>query len=147
MTPAPRAPGAFLQTASHLPGGRPDAELQPCRFAGAQRRSGRWPFTPNAFIHMNAMGGSLLVMHYVEMGQAPTYNRHPDADSPEELEVRPQTVKLQHAARPQRKDIRQPGALGGIQATGNSNAISRSASMATLMRRGGGRCGRETMVV
>jgi isoquinoline 1-oxidoreductase subunit beta len=91
-----------------LPFGSGDAEA-----AGAQG------FAPNAFIRIGRDGGIVLTMPYVEMGQG-TYTSIPMLIA-EELEVDLKQVRLEHAP-PNEKLYGNP-LLGGIQATGNSNAI------------------------
>src|ERR1700751_2276404 len=77
------------------------------------------PFTPNAFIRIGSDGQIVLTMPYVEMGQG-TYTSIPMLIA-EELEVDLKQVRLEHAP-PNEKLYGNP-LLGGIQATGNSNAI------------------------
>jgi len=79
-------------------------------------------FTPNAFIRIGADGQIVLTMPYVEMGQG-TYTSIPMLIA-EELEVDLKQVRLEHAP-PNEKLYGNP-LLGGIQATGNSNAIRAS---------------------
>jgi isoquinoline 1-oxidoreductase subunit beta len=76
-------------------------------------------FTPNAFIRIGRDGQLVLTMPYVEMGQG-TYTAIPMLIA-EELEVDLPQVRLEHAP-PNEKLYGNP-LLGGIQATGNSNAI------------------------
>src|SRR5690349_1303062 len=76
-------------------------------------------FTPNAFISIGNEGQVVLTMPYVEMGQG-TYTSIPMLIA-EELEVNLKQVRLEHAP-PNEKLYGNP-LLGGIQATGNSNAI------------------------
>ena len=76
-------------------------------------------FTPNAFIRIATDGLVTLTMPYVEMGQG-TYTSISMLIA-EELEVVLSLVRLEHAP-PNEKLYGNP-ALGGIQATGNSNAI------------------------
>jgi isoquinoline 1-oxidoreductase beta subunit len=76
-------------------------------------------FTPNAFIRIGRDGQLVLTMPYVEMGQG-TYTAIPILIA-EELEVDLPQVRLEHAP-PNEKLYGNP-LLGGIQATGNSNAI------------------------
>jgi isoquinoline 1-oxidoreductase beta subunit len=82
----------------------------------------RAPFTPNAFIRIGADGQIVLTMPYVEMGQG-TYTSIPMLIA-EELEVDLKQVHVEHAP-PNEKLYGNP-LLGGIQATGNSNAIRAS---------------------
>src|SRR5437773_5913299 len=79
-------------------------------------------FTPNAFIRIGSDGQVVLIMPYVEMGQG-TYTSIPMLIA-EELEVDLKQVRLEHAP-PDEKLYGNP-LLGGIQATGNSNAIRAS---------------------
>jgi isoquinoline 1-oxidoreductase beta subunit len=76
-------------------------------------------FTPNAFIRIGGDGQIVLTMPYVEMGQG-TYTSIPMLIA-EELEVDLKQVRLEHAP-PNEKLYGNP-LIGGIQATGNSNAI------------------------
>ena len=80
------------------------------------------PFTPNAFVRIGSDGQVVLTMPYVEMGQG-TYTSIPMLIA-EELEVDLKQVRLEHAP-PNEKLYGNP-LLGGIQATGNSNAIRAS---------------------
>src|SRR5712692_3016778 len=82
----------------------------------------RATFTPNAFVRIGADGQIVLTMPYVEMGQG-TYTSIPMLIA-EELEVDLKQVRLEHAP-PNEKLYANP-LLGGIQATGNSNAIRAS---------------------
>jgi len=79
-------------------------------------------FTPNAFIRIQGDGQIVLTMPYVEMGQG-TYTSIPMLIA-EELGVDLTQVRLEHAP-PNEKRYGNP-LLGGIQATGNSNAIRAS---------------------
>jgi isoquinoline 1-oxidoreductase beta subunit len=76
-------------------------------------------FSPNAFIRIEGDGQVILTMPYVEMGQG-TYTSIPMLIA-EELEVDLTQVRLEHAP-PDEKLYGNP-LLGGLQATGNSNAI------------------------
>jgi isoquinoline 1-oxidoreductase beta subunit len=76
-------------------------------------------FAPNAFIRIGGDGQIVLTMPYVEMGQG-TYTSIPMLIA-EELEADLKQVRLEHAP-PNEKLYGNP-LLGGIQATGNSNAI------------------------
>src|SRR5437870_12011679 len=87
--------------------------------AGAAEKVAGEPFTPNAFIRIDPKGQVTLIMPYVEMGQG-TYTSIPMLIA-EELEVDLKQVRLEHAP-PNEKLYANP-LLGGIQATGNSNAI------------------------
>jgi isoquinoline 1-oxidoreductase subunit beta len=79
-------------------------------------------FAPNAFIRIDTDGQIVLTMPYVEMGQG-TYTSIPMLIA-EELEVDLKDVQLEHAP-PNEKLYGNP-LLGGIQATGNSNAVRAS---------------------
>src|SRR5437870_62824 len=79
-------------------------------------------FTPNAFIRIGADGQIILTMPYVEMGQG-TYTSIPMLIA-EELEVDLKQVQVEHAP-PNEKLYGNP-LLGGIQVTGNSNAVRAS---------------------
>jgi isoquinoline 1-oxidoreductase beta subunit len=79
-------------------------------------------FAPNAFIRIEGDGGIVLTMPYVEMGQG-TYTSISMLIA-EELEVDMKQVRLEPAP-PNEKLYGNP-LLGGIQATGNSNAIRAS---------------------
>ena len=79
-------------------------------------------FAPNAFIRVGGDAQIVLTMPYVEMGQG-TYTSIPMMIA-EELEVDLKQVRLEHAP-PNEKLYGNP-LLGGIQATGNSNAIRAS---------------------
>ena len=76
-------------------------------------------FAPNAFVRIGGDGQIVLTMPYVEMGQG-TYTSIPMLIA-EELEVDLSQVRLEHAP-PNEKLYGNP-LLGGIQATGNSNAV------------------------
>src|SRR5258707_8862658 len=79
-------------------------------------------FAPNAFIRIATDGQVTLTMPYVEMGQG-TYTSIPMLIA-EELEVDLSQVRLEHAP-PDEKRYGNP-LLGGLQATGNSNAVRAS---------------------
>ncbi len=79
-------------------------------------------FSPNAFIRIEKDGQIILTMPYVEMGQG-TYTSIPMLIA-EELEVDLTEVRLEHAP-PNEKLYGNP-LLGGVQATGNSNAVRAS---------------------
>jgi isoquinoline 1-oxidoreductase beta subunit len=79
-------------------------------------------FAPNAFIRIGSDGQIVLTLPYVEMGQG-TYTSIPMLIA-EELEVDLNRVRLDHAP-PNEKLYGNP-LLGGIQATGNSNAVRAS---------------------
>src|SRR5258706_1306678 len=80
------------------------------------------PFAPNAFIRIGSDGLVGMTMPYVEMGQG-TFTSIPMLIA-EELEVELKQVRLEHAP-PNEKLYGNP-LLGGIQATGNSNAVRAS---------------------
>jgi isoquinoline 1-oxidoreductase beta subunit len=91
-------------------------------FAGgeaAAEAAGAEAFAPNAFIRIGSDGQVVLTMPYVEMGQG-TYTSIPMLIA-EELEVDLNQVRLEHAP-PNEKLYGNP-LLGGLQATGNSNAV------------------------
>jgi len=79
-------------------------------------------FAPNAFIRIQGDGQIVLTMPYVEMGQG-TYTSIPMLIA-EELEVDLKQVRPEHAP-PNEKLYGNP-LLGGVQATGNSNAVRAS---------------------
>src|SRR6266581_319541 len=111
----------FLQAAAAASGGLM-LSLQlplPGRAAAAADSS---VFVPNAFIRIGSDGQIVLTMPYVEMGQG-TYTSIPMLIA-EELEVDLKQVRLEHAP-PNEKLYGNP-LLGGIQATGNSNAVRAS---------------------
>src|SRR3954462_7636924 len=108
----------FLVTAA-VAGGGLMLSLQlplPGRDAATAENDG---FAPNAFIRIGTDGQVVLTMPYVEMGQG-TYTSIPMLIA-EELEVDLLQVRLEHAP-PDEKLYGNP-LLGGLQATGNSNAI------------------------
>ncbi|HEY3146918.1 MAG TPA: molybdopterin cofactor-binding domain-containing protein, partial [Dongiaceae bacterium] len=105
---AAAAAGGGLILSLHLPFANGQAEA-----AGADR------FAPNAFIRIGSDGQIVLTMPYVEMGQG-TYTSIPMLIA-EELEVDLKQVRLEHAP-PNEKLYGNP-LLGGVQATGNSNAV------------------------
>jgi isoquinoline 1-oxidoreductase beta subunit len=76
-------------------------------------------FAPNAFVRIEPDGRIVLTMPYVEMGQG-TYTSIPMLIA-EELEVDLKQVHLEHAP-PNEKLYGNP-LIGGMQATGNSNAV------------------------
>ena len=104
------AAGGGLILSLHLPFGREPAD------------AAETGFTPNAFIRIAPDGPIVLTMPYVEMGQG-TYTSIPMLIA-EELEVGLDQVRLEHAP-PNPKLYGNP-LLGGIQATGNSNAVRAS---------------------
>ena len=92
------------------------------RAADAAGKGASAAFAPNAFIRIGSDGQIVLTMPYVEMGQG-TYTSIPMLIA-EELEVDLKQVRLEHAP-PDEKLYGNP-LLGGIQATGNSNAVRAS---------------------
>jgi isoquinoline 1-oxidoreductase beta subunit len=90
--------------------------------SGNVEAAGADGFTPNAFVRIQRDGQIVLTMPYVEMGQG-TYTSIPMLIA-EELEVDLKQVRLEHAP-PNEKLYGNP-LLGGIQATGNSNAVRAS---------------------
>src|SRR5207253_1199094 len=95
---------------------------RPVNAVGTAEKIAGEPFAPNAFIRINPKGQVTLIMPYVEMGQG-TYTSIPMLIA-EELEVDLKQVRLEHAP-PNEKLYGNP-LLGGIQATGNSNAVRAS---------------------
>src|SRR5712672_3388193 len=111
----------FLRAAAAAGGGL----MLSLRLASAGRdaaAAGTDGFAPNAFIRIATDGQVVLIMPYVEMGQG-TYTSIPMLIA-EELEVDLSEVRLEHAP-PNEKLYANP-LLGGIQATGNSNAVRAS---------------------
>jgi isoquinoline 1-oxidoreductase beta subunit len=88
-------------------------------FAADAAAAGAGGFAPNAFISIAGDGSVTLTMPYVEMGQG-TYTAIPMLIA-EELEVDLKQVRLEHA--PPNEMLYGNPLLGGVQATGNSNAI------------------------
>src|SRR2546422_8644578 len=86
---------------------------------GDATAAGSSTFAPNAFIRIGTDGSVTLTMPHVEMGQG-RYTSIPMLIA-EELEVDLKQVRLEHAP-PNEKLYGNP-LLGGLQATGNSNAI------------------------
>jgi isoquinoline 1-oxidoreductase beta subunit len=105
------AAGGGLMLSLSLPFANGDAEA-----------AGTDGFTPNAFIRIGSDGQIVLTMPYVEMGQG-TYTAIPMLIA-EELEVDLKQARLEHAP-PNEKLYGNP-LLGGLQATGNSNAVRAS---------------------
>jgi isoquinoline 1-oxidoreductase subunit beta len=112
---------AFLQTGAAAGGGLLLSLSLPFTNGGAEAAAGDG-FLPNAFIRIERDGQIVLTMPYVEMGQG-TYTSIPMLIA-EELEVELSQVRLEHAP-PDEKLYGNP-LLGGIQATGNSNAVRAS---------------------
>jgi isoquinoline 1-oxidoreductase beta subunit len=107
---------SFLQAGAAAGGGLLLSLRLPFATGDAEAADG---FAPNAFIGIGRDGQIVLTMPYVEMGQG-TYTSIPMLIA-EELEVDLKQVKLEHAP-PNEKLYGNP-LLGGVQATGNSNAI------------------------
>src|SRR5262249_24063893 len=106
----------FLQVGAAAGGGLMLGLSLPFGEAEAAEAEG---FAPNAFIRIGGDGQVALTMPYVEMGQG-TYTAIPMLIA-EELEVDLKQVRLEHAP-PNEKLYGNP-LLGGVQATGNSNAV------------------------
>ena len=121
--PSPSANGlsrrGFLQAGAATGGGLLLSLSLP--FAGGKAQAAG-TFAPNAFIRIGGDGQMVLTMPYVEMGQG-TYTAIPMLIA-EELDVDLSQVRVEHAP-PNEKLYGNP-LLGGIQATGNSNAIRAS---------------------
>ena len=109
----------FLQAGAAAGGGLMLSLSLPCANHDAEAADG---FAPNAFIRIEPDGQIVLTMPYVEMGQG-TYTSIPMLIA-EELEVDLKQVRLEHAP-PNEKLYGNP-LLGGLQATGNSNAVRAS---------------------
>ncbi|HEV3299279.1 MAG TPA: molybdopterin cofactor-binding domain-containing protein, partial [Planctomycetaceae bacterium] len=87
--------------------------------SGGVEAAGGDAFVPNAFIRIDRDGQIVLTMPYVEMGQG-TYTSIPMLIA-EELEVDLEQVRLEHA--PPNEKLYSNPLIGGVQATGSSNAI------------------------
>jgi isoquinoline 1-oxidoreductase subunit beta len=111
---------SFLQAGAAAGGGLMLSLTLP--FANGAVEAAGEGFAPNAFIRIGSDGQIVLTMPYVEMGQG-TYTSIPILIA-EELEVDLKQVRLEHAP-PNEKLYGNP-LLGGIQATGNSNAVRAS---------------------
>ncbi|TMG87988.1 MAG: xanthine dehydrogenase family protein molybdopterin-binding subunit, partial [Betaproteobacteria bacterium] len=111
----------FLQAGAAAGGGLLLSFTLPFAESGAEAADAA-AFVPNAFIRIGRDGKIVLVMPYVEMGQG-TYTSIPMLIA-EELEVDLKQVQIEHAP-PNEKLYGNP-LLGGIQATGNSNAVRAS---------------------
>jgi isoquinoline 1-oxidoreductase beta subunit len=109
---------AFLQAGAAVGGGLMLSLRLPFANGEAEAADAN-AFVPNAFIRIEGDGQIFLIMPYVEMGQG-TYTSIPMLIA-EELEVDLKQVRLEHAP-PNEKLYGNP-LLGGLQATGNSNAI------------------------
>ena len=120
LDPPPSANGLsrrrFLEAGAAAGGGLLLSVSLP--FAGGEAEAAD-TFAPNAFIRIGGDGQIVLTMPYVEMGQG-TYTAIPMLIA-EELEVDLSQVRVEHAP-PNEKLYGNP-LLGGIQATGNSNAV------------------------
>src|SRR5712671_5880799 len=110
----------FLRAAAAAGGGLTLSLRLP--LAGSDVAAADNGFVPNAFIRIGADGQVVLTMPYVEMGQG-TYTSIPMLIA-EELAVDLSQVRLEHAP-PDEKRYGNP-LLGGLQATGNSNAVRAS---------------------
>jgi isoquinoline 1-oxidoreductase subunit beta len=86
---------------------------------GGAEAAGGDGFVPNAFIRIDRDGQIVLTMPYVEMGQG-TYTSISMLIA-EELEVDLEQVRLEHA--PPNEKLYSNPLIGGVQATGSSNAI------------------------
>jgi len=111
---------SFLQAGAAAGGGLMLSLRLP--FANGEAEAAAAGFAPNAFIRIGGDGQVVLTMPYVEMGQG-TYTAIPMLIA-EELEVDLKQVRVEHAP-PNEKLYGNP-LLGGIQATGNSNAVRAS---------------------
>ncbi len=112
---------SFLQVGAAAGGGLMLSLTLP--FAnGAAQAADAQGFAANACVRIEGDGQIVLTMPYVEMGQG-TYTSIPMLIA-EELEVDLNQVRLDHAP-PNEKLYGNP-LLGGIQATGNSNAVRAS---------------------
>jgi isoquinoline 1-oxidoreductase subunit beta len=112
---------SFLQVAAATGGGLLLSLSVPSANGGLEAAGGD-AFTPNAFVRIQRDGQIVLTMPYVEMGQG-TYTSIPMLIA-EELEVDLKQVRLEHA--PANEKLYGNPLLGGIQATGNSNAVRAS---------------------
>jgi isoquinoline 1-oxidoreductase subunit beta len=110
---------SFLQAGAAAGGGLLLSLSLPFANGGAEAADS---FAPNAFIRIGGDGRIVLTMPYVEMGQG-TYTSIPMLIA-EELEVDLKQVELEHA--PANPKLYGNPLLGGIQATGNSNAVRAS---------------------
>jgi isoquinoline 1-oxidoreductase beta subunit len=123
---APQAAGSglslsrrsFVQAGVTVGGGLMLSLSLPFANANSKATNGNG-FAPNAFVRIERDGQIVLTMPYVEMGQG-TYTSIPMLIA-EELEVDLKQVQLEHAP-PNEKLYGNP-LIGGVQATGNSNAV------------------------
>src|SRR6202047_4021299 len=109
---------AFLKVSGSATGGLFMSITLPAQMSEAEAADAD-RCAPNAFIRIAGDGQVVLTMPYVEMGQG-TYTSIPMLIA-EELEVDLKQVRLEHAP-PNEKLYGNP-LIGGVQATGNSNAI------------------------
>jgi isoquinoline 1-oxidoreductase beta subunit len=123
---APQAAGSglslsrrsFVQAGVTVGGGLMLSLSLPFANANSEATNGNG-FAPNAFVRIERDGQIVLTMPYVEMGQG-TYTSIPMLIA-EELEVDLKQVQVEHAP-PNEKLYGNP-LIGGVQATGNSNAV------------------------
>src|SRR5580700_2251024 len=109
---------AFLKVSGYATGGLFMSITLPAQMSEAEAAD-EDRFAPNAFIRIAGDGQIVLTMPYVEMGQG-TYTSIPMLIA-EELEVDLKQVRLKHA--PPNEKLYSNPLIGGVQATGNSNAI------------------------
>jgi len=112
---------SFLQVAAAASGGLLVSIVFP-GFAKRAAAASDGDFNPSGFVRIGSDGSVTLTMPYVEMGQG-TYTSIPTLIA-EELEVDLAQIRLEHAP-PNEKLYGNP-LLGGVQATGNSNAVRAS---------------------
>jgi isoquinoline 1-oxidoreductase beta subunit len=108
----------LLQAGAAIGGGLLLSVNLPFPDGGAEAAGGDG-FVPNAFIRIDRDGQIVLTMPYVEMGQG-TYTSISMLIA-EELEVDLEQVRLEHA--PPNEKLYSNPLIGGVQATGSSNAI------------------------
>jgi len=106
----------FLEAGAAAGGGLLLSVSLPFAAGGAEAAD---TFAPNAFIRIGGDGEIVLTIPSVEMGQG-TYTTIPMLIA-EELEVHLSQVRVEHA--PANEKLYGNPLLGGIQATGNSNAV------------------------
>ncbi len=111
---------SFLQAGAAAGGGLMVSLCLP--FANRGEAAEGDSFAPNAFIRVGGDGQIVLTMPYVEMGQG-TYTSIPMLIA-EELGVDLSRIRLEHA--PPNERLYGNPLFGGIQATGNSNAVRAS---------------------
>src|SRR6267154_6394728 len=107
---------SFLGTSAAIGGGLMLSLTLPL---GRSEAASSDSFAPNAFIRIGSDSQVVMTMPYVAMGQR-TYTSIPMLIA-EELEVDLKQVRVEHAP-PNAKLYGNP-LIGGVQATGNSNAI------------------------